>query len=80
MSSIKNLEDLFQHMLQDMLYAENKITKALPKMAKKTSDQTLKASLEQHLEETRTKSTNWKKYSRCAAMIKKEKNAKPLKV
>ena len=53
MSSIKNLEGLFQHMLQDMLYAENKITKALPKMIKKTSDENLKAGLEQHLEETK---------------------------
>ena len=53
MSSIKNLEGLFQHMLQDMLYAENKITKALPKMAEKASDKDLQDGFETHLEETR---------------------------
>jgi len=53
MSSIKNLEGLFQHLLQDMLYAENKITKALPKMAKKASNKDLQDGFETHLEETR---------------------------
>lgn len=51
-AEIHNLEDLFKHMLQDMYYAENKITKALPKMAKKATDPDLQAGLEQHLEET----------------------------
>ena len=31
---IKNLEDLFNHTLEDIYYAENKLVKALPKMAK----------------------------------------------
>lgn len=52
MSKLATLEDLFEHMLQDMYYAENKITKALPKMAKKATDEDLIAGLEQHLEET----------------------------
>jgi hypothetical protein len=35
---IKNLDDLFVHTLQDVYYAEQKITKALPKMIAKVSD------------------------------------------
>ncbi len=31
---IENLEDLFNHTLEDIYYAENKLVKALPKMAK----------------------------------------------
>ena len=52
-AELQNLEDLFKHLLQDMLYAENKITKALPKMAKKATNSDLQAGFEQHLEETR---------------------------
>ena len=51
--SIKNTEDLFKHLLQDMYYAENRITKALPKMAKKASNPDLKKGFETHLEETK---------------------------
>ena len=53
MSELTNLEDLFKHMLQDMLYAENKITEALPKMAKKATNEDLQAGFEKHLEETK---------------------------
>ena len=52
MSNIATLEDLFVHTLQDIYYAENKITKALPKMASKATDADLKAGFEQHLRET----------------------------
>ena len=50
---IKTLNDLFVHMLQDVYYAENRITKALPKMIDKATDPQLKASFELHLQETR---------------------------
>ena len=49
---IKTLDDLFVHTLQDIYYAENQITKALPKMIGMATDQGLKASFEQHLRET----------------------------
>lgn len=52
MSNIATLEDLFIHTLQDIYYAENKITKALPKMAAKATDANLRAGFEQHLRET----------------------------
>ena len=49
---IATLDDLFVHTLQDIYYAENQITKALPKMIAKATDAQLKAGFEQHLTET----------------------------
>ncbi len=51
-SSINSLDDLFVHTLQDIYYAENQITKALPKMIEKATDPGLKSGFEQHLIET----------------------------
>ena len=50
---IETLHDLFLHTLQDIYYAENQITKALPKMIDKATDEQLRAGFERHLEETR---------------------------
>lgn len=50
---IKNLDDLFVHTLQDVLYAEQRITKALPKMIQKVSDPQLQNAFSTHLEETK---------------------------
>ena len=50
---IKSLDDLFIHTLQDIYYAEQQITKALPKMIAKVSTPELKQGLEKHLGETR---------------------------
>ena len=50
---IQSLDDLFVHTLQDIYYAENQITKALPKMIDKASNPQLKQGFEKHLEETR---------------------------
>jgi ferritin-like metal-binding protein YciE len=49
---IQTLDDLFVHQLQDIYYAENQITKALPTMIGKATDPALKAGFEQHLAET----------------------------
>jgi ferritin-like metal-binding protein YciE len=49
---IKNLDDLFVHTLQDVYYAEQRITKALPKMIQKVSDPQLQDAFRLHLEET----------------------------
>ncbi len=51
-SDIKTLDDLFVHTLQDIYYAENQITKALPKMISKATDAQLKQGFEMHLRET----------------------------
>jgi ferritin-like metal-binding protein YciE len=50
---MKTLADIFEHTLQDIYYAENAITKALPKVAKAAKDAKLKKAAEDHLEETR---------------------------
>ncbi|SFO36410.1 ferritin-like domain-containing protein [Sphingomonas sp. OK281] len=49
---IVTFDDLFLHQLQDVYYAENQITKALPKMADKATAPALKQGFETHLSET----------------------------
>lgn len=49
---IATFEDLFLHQLQDVYYAENQITKALPKMMAKATDEGLRAGFQTHLLET----------------------------
>jgi ferritin-like metal-binding protein YciE len=49
---IKTLNDLFVHTLQDVYYTEQKITKALPKMVAKVTDQQLQTAFLAHLSET----------------------------
>jgi ferritin-like metal-binding protein YciE len=48
----KNLENLFHDTLKDIYYAEKKILKALPKMAKGAQSEKLAAAFEKHREET----------------------------
>ena len=50
---IKTLDDLFVHTLQDIYYAEQQITKALPKMIEKVTDPQLKQGFQNHLAETK---------------------------
>ncbi|HYP57223.1 MAG TPA: DUF892 family protein [Beijerinckia sp.] len=49
---MKSMNDLFLHTLKDIYYAEKKIYKSLPKMAKNASSPELKEVLEKHREET----------------------------
>ena len=51
-ADIKTLDDLFVHTLQDIYYAENQITKALPTMIQKATDPQLKQGFQTHLAET----------------------------
>ena len=48
----KTLEDLFEHALKDIYYAEKKIYKALPKLIKAAHDDELRHGLEDHRNET----------------------------
>ena len=48
----KTLDDLFYETLKDIYYAERKILKTLPKMARGAQDPKLKAAFEKHKEET----------------------------
>jgi ferritin-like metal-binding protein YciE len=49
---IKTMDDLLLHGLQDIYYAEQQITKALPKMIDLASNRDLAQGLKLHLEET----------------------------
>ena len=51
-SDIKTMNDLFVHTLQDIYYAEQQITKALPKMISKATEPMLRQGFETHLRET----------------------------
>jgi ferritin-like metal-binding protein YciE len=50
--------ELLLHELQDIYYAENAITKALPKMIGAVGDRELASGLEKHLEETKQQIEN----------------------
>jgi ferritin-like metal-binding protein YciE len=49
----KTLNDLFHETLKDIYYAENKLTKAIPKMAKAAQSKDLKKAFEKHAAETK---------------------------
>ena len=50
---MRTLADAFEHTLQDVYYAENAITKALPKVIAAVSNSDLKSALQAHLTETK---------------------------
>jgi ferritin-like metal-binding protein YciE len=52
MSSMDSLEDLLHDEIKDMYDAEKQLTKALPKLAKKASNEELREAFEAHLGET----------------------------
>jgi len=58
---MKSLAELFEHTLQDVYYAENAITKALPKVAKAAKNSDLKKAAEEHLSETKQQISKLKK-------------------
>lgn len=53
MPTMTEPRELLLHELGDLLYAENVLVKALPKMAKEATDAKLRASFEKHLDETK---------------------------
>lgn len=50
--TIRTLEDLFVETLKDIYYAEMKLVRTLPKMAKKAVSPQLKQAIQSHLTET----------------------------
>ena len=52
MAKQKTLDDLFLDTLKDIYYAERKILKALPKMARGAQSEKLRAAFEKHKDET----------------------------
>ena len=51
--ALGSLHDLYVEELRDLYNAENQLLKALPRMAKAASDESLSAAFEEHLEVTR---------------------------
>jgi ferritin-like metal-binding protein YciE len=51
--NLSSLEKLFEDQIKDLYSAENQLTKALPKMAKRAASPDLKRAIQDHLEETR---------------------------
>ncbi len=49
---IKTMDDLFNHTLQDIYYAEQQILKALPELIKKATNRELATAFKNHLAET----------------------------
>ena len=49
---IQNFNDLFNHQLEDVYYAEQQILKALPEMISKAKSSELKTAFQNHLTET----------------------------
>jgi ferritin-like metal-binding protein YciE len=50
---LDSLENVLLHELKDLLSAEKQLVKALPKMAKGASSDSLRAAIEEHLEQTK---------------------------
>jgi ferritin-like metal-binding protein YciE len=50
---MKTLAEAFHHTLKDIYYAENALTKAMPKMIAAVDDGDIKSAFEDHLKETK---------------------------
>lgn len=51
--NLSSFEKLYIHELKDLYSAERQLLNALPKVIKKVKDETLRAAIEEHLEETK---------------------------
>ena len=74
----KTLDDLFEDTLKDIYYAENKILKALPKMAKAAQSGELKAAFEKHLKETEGQVVRLEKVFKAIDMAPKGKKCEAI--
>jgi len=70
---LHSLADLFHETLRDIYYAEKKLTKTLPKMAKKASSEELSTAITDHLHETEG---HVERLEQIFAMIEKPARAK----
>ena len=61
MPAVTSPEQLFEHELQDIYYAEKTLTRVLPKLAEEASDRELSRAFTSHLKETEKQVTNLEK-------------------
>jgi ferritin-like metal-binding protein YciE len=64
MPTVTSPEQLFEHELQDMYYAEKTLTRVLPKLADEATDSELSRAFTSHLKETEKHVTNLEKVFR----------------
>ena len=64
MPTVTSPEQLFEHELQDMYYAEKALTKVLPKLADEATDRELSRAFTSHLKETEKHVANLEKVFR----------------
>lgn len=64
MPAVTTPEQLFEHELQDLYYAEKALTKTLPKLAEEASDRELERAFTSHLRETEKHVANLEKVFR----------------
>ena len=64
MPAVTSPEQLFEHELQDMYYAEKALTRVLPKLADEATDSELSRAFQSHLKETEKHVTNLEKVFR----------------
>lgn len=76
---MKTLQDLFLDELADMYDAEQRIVKALPKMAKAATDNELKGAILSHLEETKGHVTKLEQVFQCFEQKAKGKTCEATK-
>lgn len=74
-----NLQDLFMEQLRDMYDAEQRLVKALPKMAKAASDAQLRGGFEQHLEQTKNHVTRLEQVFQLLGQKAKEETCPAMK-
>lgn len=58
---MKTMAELFEHTLKDIYYAENALTKALPKMSDAVKSADLKKAIDNHMAETKDQIKKLKK-------------------
>jgi ferritin-like metal-binding protein YciE len=64
MPAVTSPEQLFEHELQDMYYAEKALTRVLPKLADEATDRELSRAFTSHLKQTEKHVTNLEKVFR----------------
>jgi ferritin-like metal-binding protein YciE len=76
---LNSLEDLFFEQLQDLYDAEQRLTKALPKMAEAAHDASLRAAFTDHLRETQNQVTRLEQVFRSAGKSPAAKTCEAMK-
>ena len=74
--TVKALDDLFHETLKDLYYAEKKLVKTFPRMAKQATSPTLKEAIEAISPKPKSTSRGWRKFSGRWARNQPPRNAK----